>query len=221
MAKAKANTEYSKDWQTRTGATGFDAQTQAMIDQIMRTTNAAAAGGAPPSVTGAQDFYGGATAAGATGLKALGGDTTAMQGLMSPYQQQVIDAANAQWDKTDKGTLRDVNDAATAARAFGGSRAAVTQGAALATNTLNRNSQVANLLQSGYADATNRAAQLAQFGFGGAGAGANLGMLAGNPDLWRLSVLKQGFSGLPYGTTSTQGYTGTSIGGKGELALGV
>jgi len=174
---------------------GSDAATRARIDEIYRTAQGAG-GQTPESITGALDFLTGKS----------GG-----QQYMNPYQQQVIDAANAQWDRSGQMAQRGVGDSATRAGAFGGSRHGVAAGVAAGENERNRNQQISGLLQSGFQDATQRAM-----------AGAGLGMEAGNPDLWKLNVLKRGFTGLPYGTTYDQrgGRTTTGIGASQNVSLG-
>jgi hypothetical protein len=134
------------------------------------------------------------------GNAALGGDAAAAAKYMNPYQSQVIDAMMAQFARGDKRTEMQMNDAATRAGAFGGSRHGIATGTALAENRVNQNAQIAGLLNSGFEGAMGRAAQQAGMGFNAAGAGANLGMTAGNPDLWRMNILRQGFVGMPYGT---------------------
>src|SRR3990167_972780 len=67
------------------------------------------------------------------------------------------------------------------------------------TNARTQNAQVAGLLSSGFEGAMGRAGSLAGLGYGAAGAGANLGMTAGNPDLWRMEIMRRAFQGLPYG----------------------
>lgn len=100
--------------------------------------------------------------AGYQGLSALQGNPRAVQAMMNPYQQQVVDANNLQWQKTNQQTMNALDGQATQAGAFGGSRAAVAQGAALAGNNLAQQQQNAGLLYSGYNGAMDRAQQLAQ-----------------------------------------------------------
>lgn len=204
----------------QSGNTGPDAATQDRINQIWQATQNSAGGGAPSSVTGAQGYYGGATAAGQQGIAALGGDTAATQKFMNPYQQQVVDAAMKNFGVQNQATEQQMNDAATRAGAFGGSRHGVATGVALGENQRNQGAQIASLLQGGYTDAMGRAGQLAGLGMDAAGAGANLGMIAGSPALWQANVLKQGFSGLPYGTTydSRNNQATSHIGTKLDLA---
>ena len=161
-----------------------------------------AAASIPTSVTGAQNYYTGAQGAGQLGLDALTGNAGAQQQFMNPYQQQVIDRLNEQFGVQNQMTSNLVNDQATRAGAFGGSRHGIAQGTALAENARNQGLQVAGLLNSGFEGAQNRAAQVAGMGFDAAGQGANLGMMAGSPALWRMNTLQRGFNPLQVGKSS-------------------
>jgi len=198
------------------GTQGPDAVTQGRVTDIYGAGERAAGMPPPTGVTDAGNYYGGATAAGASGVAALGGDAAAAQKFMNPYQQQVIDAAMKQFGVQNTNTENQMNDAATRAGAFGGSRHGVATGVALGENQRNQGGILANLLNSGFEGAMGRAGQVAGLGMGAAGAGADLGMVAGNPDLWKMNVLKQGFSGLPYGqqysNRNNQAQTGTALG---------
>lgn len=200
MGKAKAGSNLEKSWNTGTqsGATGIDPATQAYIDQIRQA--AGAAGGAMPA---------GVT----SGYNALTGNADAAKQFMNPYQAQVIDAMNKQFDRSGQMAQLGVNDAATQTGAFGGSRQGVASGVAASQNDLNRNTQVGNLLQSGFTDAMGRATNAVNLGMGG----------AGSPEAYRLAMLKQGFSGTPYGQTykGTQGNTNTKVGTNLEAKLGL
>lgn len=68
-----------------------------------------------------------------------------MQPLMNPYDQRVIDAKNANWQKTNLQTMNQVNDAATRAGAFGGSHHGVAEGVPLASNNQAQATQAARL----------------------------------------------------------------------------
>ncbi len=203
----------SKQKTTSSGRSGPDAATQSKVDEIYGAAQRAA-GTVPTFVGGAQDFYSGAMGYGNQGNAALGGDAAAAAKYMNPYQSQVIDSLMEQFARGDKRTEMQMNDAATRAGAFGGSRHGIATGTALAENRVNQNAQIAGLLNSGFEGAMGRAAQQAGMGFNAAGAGANLGMTAGSPDLWRMNILRQGFSGMPYGQTySNRGnQSGTNFG---------
>lgn len=190
------------------GEQNIDPQTAAWIKQIMDAAQKAGAAGPSPLVGGATDYNSGLMKAGNLGLGAMSGDPNAVATLMNPYQQQVIDANNKQWGQTNQATQNQVNARATAAGAFGGSRQGVATGSALAQNNMAQQGQTAGLLQGGFTDAMNRAGQLAQGGFYGAGANANLGMGGvGNPSQWLMMMLNQGYKG-PMG----QSYTGHDTG---------
>lgn len=155
-----------------------------------------AGGQVPTSVQGALDFFSGQPGAG--------------QQFMNPYQQQVIDRMNEQFGVQNQMTTNMLNDQATRAGAFGGSRHGVAQGVALGENARNQGMQIAGLLNQGFEGAGERAM-----------AAANLGMTAGNPALWRMNILKQGVAGQPYKTVSHGSRTGIGVKvplpGGGEL----
>jgi hypothetical protein len=207
MAKAKANTKVSADKTTTSGGSsgynGPDDITQGRVGEIWNAAQGAANAGVPGAIGGAQNYYTGQMGYGNQGNAALGGDAAAAAKYMNPYQNQVIDSMMEQFARGDKRTEMQMNDAATRAGAFGGSRHGIATGTALAENRVNQNAQIAGLLNSGFEGAMGRAAQQAGMGFNAAGAGANLGMTAGSPDLWRLEALRRGFSGMPYGQTYT------------------
>lgn len=101
---------------------------------------------------------------GQEGMAALGGDAGAMARMMNPYEQQVINANNAQWQHTNQQTLNTVDGRAAMQGAFGGSRTGVAEGTAMAQNGLAQQQQTAGLLYGGYNNAQDRAGQLAQLG---------------------------------------------------------
>lgn len=193
----------SKHKNTQHAQTGVDAPSADYTHKIWNAAQAAGAAGPSPLVTGASGYNTGLMNAGQTGTAALGGDAAATQQLMNPYQQQVINATNQQWDQNDQNTMNAVADRATKANAFGGSRYGVATGTALAQNNMNRNQAVSGLLYGGYGDAMNRAGQLAGMGYAGSQSNANLGMGGvGSPDQWMVNQLKNGWTG-PTGQTSS------------------
>jgi hypothetical protein len=129
-----------------------------------------------PSIAAAQHQYGQTVQAGNLGMSALSGNADAVQQLTDPYQQQVIDATTAQFGKTADQVQNNVAARAAAAGAFGGSRAAVTQGVAVGNAAIQQNQMIAQLRSQGYSDAQARAQVLAQMGQAATGASANLGM---------------------------------------------
>lgn len=186
---------------------GPTKSTNRRADEIYGVAQQAGSAPIPTSVTGAQNFYTGAQQAGQTGLNALSGDAAAQQQFMNPYQQQVIDQLNSQFGVQNQMTSNQVADQATQARAFGGSRHAIAQGVALGENQRNQAGLLANVYQSGFDNSMNRAGQVAGMGFDAAGAGANLGMTAGNQNLWRLNQLRQGFNPLQMSASSSYGFS--------------
>lgn len=195
--------------QTQNSQTSVDSTTAGRMGSIWNAGVGAGNAGPGPLINGASGYNSGLMQAGATGAAALGGDAAATQALMNPYQSQVIDANNTQFAKTQAQSINATDDAATKAGAFGGSRHGVAEGVALGNNAMAHDAQNANLLQSGYNDTMNRAGQAAQMGFAGAGANSQLGFAGvGNPDLWRLQMMRQGFVG-PTGQQSSGASAGT------------
>jgi hypothetical protein len=202
MGKASANTQAN---QASYGSqTGPNAQTQTYLNQIQDAAQKAAGAGPGTTLTGASDFNTGAMAAGNTGLAALSGDPSAVNKLMNPYMGQVVQATQDSYAKTGMQAINAVDSNATQMGAFGGSRNSVAQGSAQAQNAVNENQTIAGLLGTGYSQAMGQAGQLAQGGANAAGANANLGLQGvGDPNLWAVNMLKNGFQGLPYGTSSS------------------
>lgn len=189
------------------GSSALDPKTTDYMEKVRQAGIAAGESGPSPLVTDAAGYNSGLMKAGNLGMGALSGNTADASAMMNPYQQKVIDAANAQWNQTDQQSMNAVNDRATMAGAFGGSRHGVATGTALAQNNLNRNSQIGGLLYQGFGDTMNRAGMMAGMGFQGAGANANLGMGGvGNPDQWKMEMMKRGYMGPYGGTTAGSGY---------------
>jgi len=196
----------------------IDQATQGYMQQIRDAALAAGNAGPSPLVTGASDYNTALQTAGTLGVNAGSGDAAALSKLMNPYQQQVIDANNANWQHTNAATMQQINDAATRAGAFGGSRQGVATGVALANNNLAQQNQTAGLLSSGYNNAINQANQLTGYGLTGATNNANLGLGGvGSPQAWLMNLLKQGYIG-PYGQMSSgygqQDTSGHNVGGE-------
>lgn len=204
--------------QTQSQNTSLDGTTQAYLKQIMDAARGAGAAGPSPLVGGATDYYNTAMTGGNLGMGALSGDPRAAQQLMNPYQSQVIDANNAQWAKTNAATSAQVDDEATRAGAFGGSRHGVAEGIALGNNNQAQQQQTAGLLSTGYGDAMNRASQLAQMGYGAAGQNANLGLGGvGSPQQWLMQQLRAGFV-MPTGQQSNG--SSSMVGAQGGFNAG-
>lgn len=189
-----------------------DPATKAYSDQIHKMAGAAAGGystvGPNDATNQALDQYKQYGAAGINGLAALGGDPAAMQRFMNPYQQQVVDASNANFAKTNQVVGNQADSAATAAGAFGGSRAAVVKGAAQGEAQAAHDQQIAGLLDQGYNNAQSVAGGVANLGFGANGEVANIGdylrqiqQQQANPDAERLKLLNAGVTN-PTSTTT-------------------
>lgn len=111
---------------------------QPYFDQASNYTNNAA-NSAAPDVT-AQTF--------ANGLSGIGQ-------YMNPYISNVVDSVSKLGQQNLANSLNQTNDQAIASKAFGGSRHGVQEGIATAQNNLNTNNLLANLLSSGYNQATS------------------------------------------------------------------
>jgi hypothetical protein len=206
---------------TQNNNTNIDAVSQGRTSDIWDAAQGAGNAGPGPLLTGAAGYNTGAQGAGQTGLMALAGDTNAAKTLMNPYQQGVIDQNNIGWNKINAQTVNRTNDLATRAGAFGGSRHGVAEGVALGNNAQQQAQQTAGLLNTGFDNSMNRAGQLAQFGAQGANANSNLGFAGvGNPDMWRLQMLKQGYLG-PQGQQSAGAQTtfGGSFENRGSIGF--
>lgn len=204
---------------TYNNTSGYDPASTGYVQGIRNAGVNAAMSGPGSLLTGASGFYTGAMNGGNLGFGALSGDPAATAKLMNPYISNVIDANNAQWQRINQNTINAVDDRATLAHAFGGSRHGVAEGVALGQNNLAQAGQNAGLLNQGFSDMQNRAGLLAGLGFQGAGANANLGFAGvGNPNLWILQMLKQGWTG-PTGQMGSGAQSGTSA--KGSASFGV
>jgi len=197
---------------TQNNATSVDPGTSAYVDGIRNSAFNAGTAGPGPLLNGAAAYGTAAQAAGNLGFGALSGDPRATGQLMNPYLSNVVDANNADWAHTNAATASQINDEATRAGAFGGSRHGVAEGVALSGNNLQQQNQLAQLRYQGYNDAMSRASALAGYGFQGANLNSNLGFGGvGNPDLWLLQMLRQGYTG-PTGQTSSGATTNSNFG---------
>ena len=200
------------------GSSAVDPKTSDYMERVRQAATGAGQAGPSPLVTGATSYYDSLMKNGNLGMGALSGDPNAASQLMNPYQQQVITATNAQWNNADQNTMNAVDQRATMAGSFGGSRHGVATGVALGENNRNRMAQNASLLYGGFNDAMGRANNLAGYGFAGAGENANLGMGGvGNPQQWMMEMLKRGYMGPYGGTTAGSGY---QVGGQAGYSFG-
>lgn len=191
-----------------TTATTVDPATVAQQQKLYSAANTQAAiggAGVNPYTDQAAATYDQAAGATNLGLSAMTGDPGAMQRFMNPYQSQVMGAMNAQYDHEGAVNQQGVMSGATQAGAFGGSRMAVAQGVQGANDNLNRNAQIGNMLQSGYANAQNVAGQVANFGMGANNHLANMGDYLRNIQLqnqgYRADTIRTNM--VPTGQTNT------------------
>jgi hypothetical protein len=195
---------------SQTVSTQLDPTMESIRNQVWRAGRAAA--GTPglamdPAARAAMDSLGRVAGAGNLGIGALSsGDFSA---FMNPYQGQVIDAVHQQYgDLRDQATL-DVNDMATKARSFGGSRHGIATGQALGELYKGEGQTIAGLMKSGYDDARGQAMGLANLGMGASGQLFQMGdarrriEMENDPNMRRFMILQAAMQGLPYGTTQT------------------
>lgn len=201
----------------------LDPQTQAYINQVrQKATDIGNASFIPysgPMVAGpdgrtltAGNNFGTIANLGLTGMRALAGNSAAEASMMNPY----LSALNPVWDQLRKRTLSSINDQATQAGAFGGSRQGVAQGEALADIANNQATQT----YGAFNDAMGRAGQIANLGFGANQELGNLGQyltginqsrlaaaynqwLMGQQHPYQALNAMEGATG-PYGTTASQ-----------------
>jgi hypothetical protein len=143
---------------------------------------------------------------GRLGTQALGGDADAMGRFMNPYQDQVLDQVTKQYEQARVGARMETDDAATRARAFGGSRHGVALAKRQAELDRTEQAQKAGLISAGFSDAQNRAMAAAQMGASAGGPLASLGQykqMMSDPNLRRLQILQGAVSGMPYGSSTT------------------
>lgn len=214
---------------TTTQTTAADRATQQQQQSLYRYANQQAQQGAPGvdpySQQAAQIYQQGAGATG-VGLGALSGNQAAVAQLMNPYQSQVMDSMNAQYDLQRRQNMNDVASQATSAGAFGGSRYGVALGQAMANTNIAQNAQQAQLLQGGYSDAMNRAGQLANFGMGAAGKMADMGDYQRNVQLQQQGYGADTLRENMYKTGTTQtnvskGNAMSTLGGIASLGMGL
>lgn len=189
MASGGKSTQGNKSWETTTqsGQTGLDAQTEAWRRQVMEAAQGAGGAGNPLMNQGVGAMTGGANP------------------FMNPYQQQVIDQLNKQYEVGSQMANRATNDAATRAGAFGGSRHGVAAGVAQGQVMQNRDMQMANLLNQGFEGSMDRARWAAEQGSQG----------LGDPNAYRLGMLGRGFQA--FGGLHGTNYSGT--GGRTNTGL--
>ena len=136
---------------------------------------------------GMQDY----TNAGSTGARALGGDQGAIDKMMNPYQQGVLDRVEGDFGRLNDQAQMAINQRQTLGGAFGGSRHGVASGVASGEIARGLGDTMAGLRQTGFNDAMGRAGMAANLGLGAGGLGAQYGQLA-------LGARGQGMDALGY-----------------------
>ena len=118
----------------------------------------------------AQDLYSQATGAAQNVLGGLNPMNFAqnVQGYMSPYLRNVVDAATRNMAETNAQQMNQLQSQAIKSGAYGGDRAAVARAEMARQQNLANQQSIANLLQSGYTTAQDQANKMAQMGLTGA-----------------------------------------------------
>ena len=125
--------------------------------QTQAETLASGLGGYQPYLQAAGQYFGGAGQAQQTAAGMVG--PQAYQAYMSPYQQDVIDTSLREYDIQAQKGLPQLAAQAIGAGAFGGGREGVQRAEYQATSDRNRAALQAQLLQQGYGQAQQAAAQ--------------------------------------------------------------
>ncbi len=124
--------------------------------------------GLNPWTQQAAGMFGGLSGLAGLGAGALSGDPNARAQFMNPYESGVLDSVGQQYgDMRDQATL-SLNDQATKAGAFGGSRHGVAQGQLLGDLYKAEGQQKAGLIYGGFNDAMQRAQSALGMGMGAA-----------------------------------------------------
>ena len=141
---SKASTQTTQQTQ------GLDPQSQAFVDQMRQQAQGAAN-----------------VATGTPGSFVAGPDTRSIADqiapFMNPYMNEVIGGVRGQFDAARGQAGRDAAQRATAAGAFGGSRAAVERGARMGALDVGEASQIGGLLSSGFQNAMTQGLQFSEY----------------------------------------------------------
>ena len=175
--------------------------------QTAQTQGAGALGQAATAVGGLGAFQNqaGNIAQGQAGMTG----PQAYQPFMSPYQQQVIDATMAEYDKSRLGGQQQIRDAAVNSGNFGGGREGAMMGQYNADSLVNRGALQSQMLQQGFGNAQQQAQQNFQ----------NQGQLFGNQqNLFSMqnqqNLSNQGLAGA-YGNQMNQQFGLSDFGRQG------
>lgn len=212
-----------------TQTNSLDPETQKWVREVYGAASGAANAPWNPSAQSKQagNFLSGAVRGGNLGMGALQGDPNAIKSFMNPYNDEVISRVEEDQARLQAGTRAGVNDYATKAGAFGGSRHGVAEGTALAKSEQDGADRIAGLRHTGYTDAMGRAQDSANLGFSAApmlDAYGRYDQQMRDPNYRKMTLLREGMMGLPYGTSTEtsqpmsrgwiQGGMGGAIAGK-------
>lgn len=193
--------------QTTTQTMTPDAWTQNARNTVWGAAQnaAGAVGSTSPYVDQAAGMYGQYAGLGQQGAAALGGSQRDILGFMNPYQQNVLDQVQNQYGVLANRMQNTVNDAATRAGAFGGTRHGVATGVALGELGRNAQEQIASLTSQGFEGAMGRASMAANLGLAGASGLFQAGQYAdmNSPEMRRLGILSGTLASSPSGSTQT------------------
>ena len=146
---------------------------------------------------------------GAAGLTGTGAGTVAgsIASYMSPYQSQVMETSLAEFDKQAAIREQAISDAAVGVGGYGGGRHGVLESEYQTQSDKNRAMLQAQMLQSGYGQASAARQQdlLNQLTLGGATAGLAQGQLGLGTYEQGLAKLTPQLAGVDIGTLSTIG----------------
>lgn len=189
---------------TTTTNQGLDPQSQAYVDQMRQQSQ----GGANTALNGP-----GGGGSWFTGPQTMSiGDQAAQ--FFNPYMKNVVNATQGQYDQLRSQAAIDSNQHSTLNGAFGGTRAAVAQGARLGQLDVGQANTVSNLLNSGYQNALGMGTQYAE-------QQRQLQQQQMQEPLYRQQLAQQFQQGGlgPVGSTSTQTQSSQG-GGFGDLLKG-
>lgn len=202
---------------SQTITNGLDPRSQRYVEEMRNRARSAAGAGTPAGMTDALDSWRGLMDLGGTGAAAMAGDPAAVSRFMNPFNSQM----GPVFDEIRRRTMTSVDDAATQAGAWGGSRHGVATGQALADVGNNE----AAMHYGEFSNAMNRAGLLAGLGLD---AGGRMFQGAGDAAAYPVDMMNRGLG--PTGSQQTvpmrrnlgAGFLGGAASGLGMAAqLGI
>jgi hypothetical protein len=186
---------------TTTTQNPHDPQTQEWIKKIYEASQGAGRE-INPGVNPARNFYNSQLRGANLGFGALTGDKDAMKSMMNPFNEQVINRVEGDQSRLTDIALNAADSRATRAGVFGGDRSKIALGTAAADVARTGGDRMAALRAAGYDEGMARAAGLAGGGAGAAGGLLQLGEMS-NPQMRMMRALREGYSGLNHGSSTT------------------